>query len=225
MWTPLSDLHVSTKQRVRCRCQCGNESEVRAAELLAGKSRSCRSCSSRLKALRIPPYQRVEAAKKASGAAAAAVKARVAREPYRVKYGAAYDYMLRLGSSVKQRCCNPNSIGYSNYGGRGITFEFASRRAFAEWVLDNLGPKPDYTYSLDRIDNNRGYEPGNLRWATSAEQARNKRAYRRTANGERIRVLKGMRPDLTYETIRLWITQGRTDEDILNRRKYARTSI
>lgn len=102
---------------------------------------------------------------------------------------------------------------------------FPTRRAFAEWVLDNLGSKPTADHSLDRIDNNRGYEPGNLRWATREEQARNKRPYRRTQNGERIRKLKEARPDLTYETIRLWITQGASDEDIIQRKKYARSSI
>jgi hypothetical protein len=225
MWTPLSSLLVSTKNKVKCRCQCGRESGVRAQDLLAGNSTCCRSCSSKLKALHIPREQRVATAKKASSIAAAVVAARVADDPYRRKYGGVFIQIKRLGSSAKQRCTNPNSIGYSNYGGRGITFGFPSARAFAEWVLDNLGCKPTDTYSLDRIDNSRGYEAGNLRWATYSEQARNKRAYRRTNNGERIRHLREQRPDLTYETLRLWITQGATNEDILGRKKYARPGL
>lgn len=59
----------------------------------------------------------------------------------------------------------------------------------------------------------------------AAEQARNKRAYKRTKNGEHIRKLKAQRPDLTYETLRLWIMHGLTNNEILNRRKYARTCI
>ena len=165
------------------------------------------------------------AAKKASDAAAAVAAARVRNDPYVAKYGADFGYARRLGAAVKQRCNNPNSLGYSNYGGRGIGFGFPSVRAFAEWVMDNLGAKPSTTHSLDRIDNNRGYEPGNLRWATRAEQARNKRAYRRTNNGERIRRLKADRPDLTYETLRLWVLQGATDAEILGRTKYARTGV
>jgi len=122
---------------------------------------------------------------------------------------------------AKQRCTNSNSESYENYGGRGICFLFPNVRAAVAWVLYNIGPKPSAAHSLDRIDNDRHYEPGNLRWATRSEQARNKRAYRRTERGERIRLLQPQRPDLTYETIRSWVKQGATDDEILQRRKYA----
>ena len=49
--------------------------------------------------------------------------------------------------------------------------------AFSAWVEENLGPKPD-KWSLDRIDNNIGYLPGNLRWATRSTQASNRRPYK-----------------------------------------------
>jgi hypothetical protein len=171
----------------------------------------------------IPVEDRVRIAKKASVAAAIKLAARV--DPYRVKYGAEVGTVLSVGAGAKQRCTNPNSLAYSNYGGRGIEFKFPSVRAFAEWVLDNLGVRPSPFHSLDRIDNDRHYEPGNLRWASRSEQARNKRAYKRTKNGERIRRLKNLRPDLTYETIRLWIVQGVSDDEIIQRKKYARPSL
>ena len=173
----------------------------------------------------MPKERRVAIAKQASSAASVALAAKVAGNPYLQKYGVEYTRLRGIGASIRQRCQNPNTCGYSNYGGRGITSGFPSVASFAEWVLDNIGPRPTEQHTLDRIDNDRGYEPGNLRWATRSEQARNKRVYKRTLNGERIRKLKTERPDLTYETLRLWVAQGATDEEILGRKKYARTCI
>lgn len=131
-----------------------------------------------------------------------------------------------MGVGAKSRCNNPNELAYKNYGGRGIKFLFATLDEFAAWVLYNLGPRPGTEYSLDRIDNNRHYEPGNLRWATRTEQARNKRQYKRTEVGERIRYIQSIRKDLHYETIRMWIKKlNLSNEEILNRGKYARTGV
>jgi hypothetical protein len=78
--------------------------------------------------------------------------------------------------AMVQRCTNPNSQGWRHYGGRGITVcdEWRSFDAFFVAV----GPRPSGAHSIERIDNERGYEPGNVRWATRAEQARNKRTNR-----------------------------------------------
>lgn len=191
-------------------------------DLFAGTTKWCHSCASRKKQERRSPEERKAAAKKASLVAAKLLAERV--DEYEVKYGWAMQDALTLASSAKQRCQNPKALSYPSYGGRGIEFRFVSVRAFAEWVLDNLGTRPQ-ACSIDRIDNNRHYEPGNLRWATHSEQQQNKRAYRRTARGERIRTLQELRPDLTYETLRIWIKQGATDEEITNRRRHARTGV
>lgn len=199
---------------------------MRVRELLDGKSKSCRACAARLRMLNVPQDLRVRAAKHASSAAAAAAANRLGADPLRNAFGAAaVDTVSNIGAGAKQRCTNPNSGAFADYGGRGIEFRFPSVRAFAEWVLHNIGFRPTALHSLDRIDNERHYEPGNLRWATRSEQARNKRGYRRTTNGARIRQLHAQRPDLTYETLRLWIKQGATDDEILQRTKYARTSV
>lgn len=185
---------------------------------------SCRACSSRMKMAAVPKEDRVRIAKAASAAAVEALRLR--EDPLAREFGAEEVRRIsRVLAGARQRCTNPANNAYSDYGLRGIRFDFPSVRSGAEWVLKNIGARPSDAHSLDRIDNDRHYEPGNLRWATRSEQARNKRVYRRTLDGERIRRIMGDRPDLTYETIRLWIKQGRTDDEVLSGEKYARTCL
>lgn len=83
---------------------------------------------------------------------------------------------------IKKRCSNPKHRAYENYGGRGITMceRWASSfEAFFLEVMREAGPRPSPAHSLDRWpDNNKGYEPGNVRWATKRQQARNMRTTR-----------------------------------------------
>lgn len=82
---------------------------------------------------------------------------------------------------MKERCENPNCKSYGRYGGRGITV-CERWQSFANFYAD-MGPSDGLT--LERIDNNRGYEPGNCCWASNADQAANKRNTKRiTFNGE-----------------------------------------
>ena len=77
--------------------------------------------------------------------------------------------------NINQRCYNPNCPEYPNYGGRGLyNFWKNDSAGFLEWVDEHLGPRPEGC-SLDRIDNDGGYVPGNLRWATLATQSANQR--------------------------------------------------
>lgn len=73
-----------------------------------------------------------------------------------------------------QRCHNPNNISFHNYGGRGISVCDEWRSDFSRFMAD-VGPRPTGAHSVDRIDGTRGYEPGNVRWATRTEQSRNRR--------------------------------------------------
>lgn len=77
-------------------------------------------------------------------------------------------------SSARNRCNNPHCPRYECYGGRGIKFLYTS---FEQFIAD-VGRKPTPKHSLDRINNDGNYEPGNCRWATLSEQARNKSRYK-----------------------------------------------
>jgi hypothetical protein len=86
--------------------------------------------------------------------------------------------LFKVFDSIKQRCLNPNSKNYSRYGGRGVgvCHEWVKNpKIFIDYILENLGDRPTENHTLDRIDNNKGYEPGNLRWATKIEQSQNTR--------------------------------------------------
>lgn len=75
--------------------------------------------------------------------------------------------------SMKSRCYNQNAVGFKLWGGRGITVCDRWASSFENFLAD-MGPRPKGT-SLDRINNDGNYEPGNCRWATRSEQRRNSR--------------------------------------------------
>lgn len=83
----------------------------------------------------------------------------------------------RIWSGIKSRCLNPNVKQYKDYGGRGIEICERWRDNFAAFYAD-MGPRPSRLHSIDRIDNDGHYEPGNCRWATFADQGTNKRTNR-----------------------------------------------
>ncbi len=79
--------------------------------------------------------------------------------------------------SMRERCNNPNADSYPRYGGRGISVapEWDKAGGYEPFLsfLETLGPKPE-GHTLDRIDNDGNYEPGNLRWASGKEQQANR---------------------------------------------------
>lgn len=78
---------------------------------------------------------------------------------------------------IRDRCTNPSAAKFPDYGGRGI--KVCDRWQSFENFLSDMGEKPSPNVSIDRINNDGNYEPGNCRWATAKEQANNRRAARK----------------------------------------------
>lgn len=83
--------------------------------------------------------------------------------------------------AMKYRCLSPNQKDYKYYGGRGVTVcaEWMAEGGYKHFIA-HIGLKPDPLLTLDRIDTNRGYEPGNVRWADRRTQSINRRKFKMT---------------------------------------------
>lgn len=77
-------------------------------------------------------------------------------------------------SDMKKRCYQPRYINYKNYGGRGVSVCHNWLNSYLDF-LHCVGRRPSKGHSLDRINSEGNYEPGNVRWATAKEQAQNRR--------------------------------------------------
>lgn len=143
----------------RCRCDCGTEKTVRAHHLKSGSTKSC-GCW----------RDEVNRRPTSHGHATA---------------GRSATYVT--WEAIKQRCHNPNAVGYDSYGGRGIEMCERWRDSFENFLAD-MGERPEGK-TLERVDNDGDYEPDNCRWASSREQASNRRNTRMISYGGREQTL------------------------------------
>lgn len=137
----------------RCGCAaCGKETVLAGGQLTSGKNQSC-GCSKRT-----------------------LITQRKTRHGHNKVGERSSEY--RIWALMKDRCNNPKSRAYKDYGGRGIRVHPAWENSFEQFLKD-VGSRPHPGLSLDRFpDKNGNYEPGNVRWATRDEQANNTRKNR-----------------------------------------------
>lgn len=134
-----------------CKCDCGQITRVQLQSLRNGRTKSC-GC------LRFENPR-----------------------TFNTKHGMRNTKIYKKWAGMKNRCFNPNTERFGDYGGRGITVceEWKDDfQAFYDYVsqLPHFGEEG---YSLDRINNDGNYEPGNVRWATAKEQNQNQRKRRK----------------------------------------------
>lgn len=124
--------------------------------------------------------------------------------------------VYHVWTSIKMRCLVPQTPGYKDYGGRGITVCDRWKDSFENFYAD-MGDIPFEGAQIDRIDNDGNYEPNNCRWATRIENANNQRKTIKIQVGNEEIPLSYLVRDLNipHETIRYRRRLGWTDEELL----------
>lgn len=147
----LVDKRGKAVRRARCKCECGSITDVYVSALRKLVTRSC-GCLQREKT--------GERARRHGDVA-----------------GGEWSREYQCWAGMIQRCTNPNTKTYAQYGGRGIEVCERWRGSFILFLGD-MGRKPTKQHSIERINNDGNYEPGNCRWADKSTQMRNRRVTR-----------------------------------------------
>jgi hypothetical protein len=138
------------QRQLACQCKCGDKKTAKLSHLTSGAISSCGCLRKELTAKRSTKHGEAR---------------RGAKSPE-----------WQIWTGITKRCLSPTNLQYRYYGARGISI-CRRWRKFELFIMDvkkEIGRRPS-NRSLDRINNNRGYEPGNIRWATRMEQSRNRR--------------------------------------------------
>jgi hypothetical protein len=166
-----------------CICECGNTTIVLGANLRKGNSTSC-GCS-----------RKATCSIRMSG--------------LNLRHGETKTKLWKTWRGIVERTTCTTSSHYARYGGRGIGIhpEWLVYEKFAFYV----GQPPTEKHSIDRINNNKGYEPGNVRWATAKEQASNRRTNIYVfLNGEQIILSEAAKAlNISKSSASRWLAQGK----------------
>lgn len=141
------DNNFNSNTTWKCQCACGNTWNVKAGHLKSGNTKSC-GCLKREKST-------------ANGHA-------------NKTHGLTKTVEYKTWSAMKRRCYNPETESYSDYGARGITVCERWKNSFENFLAD-MGKRPSNEHSIERINVDGHYEPGNCKWGTIDEQNNNKR--------------------------------------------------
>lgn len=129
-----------------CLCDCGKEKTIRSDHLRRGKALSC-GCL--------------------------CIEKTINRNIDRIKHGLSNDRMYHIWADIVQRCTNANHKNYKYYGGRGIAV--CKRWLKFENFNEDMGEGWEFGLTIERANNNKGYNKFNCKWVTPKEQARNRR--------------------------------------------------
>jgi hypothetical protein len=181
---------TTSKSRWKCICDCGGTSEVYASALRGYLTKSC-GCIR---------HENAQSVGRRGGP--------------NYRHGQSNSRTWRIWSSMIQRCSDPNHKSFPAYGGRGILV--CERWKTFENFFEDMGEIPD-GLTIDRIEVDNGYQPGNCRWATWEEQANNKRrSVLITAFGESLSMSQwARRTGLAKSSIMYRLARGMTAEETL----------
>ena len=132
--------------------------------------------------------------------------------------------LYRVWDGIVQRCCNPNAKNYKNYGGRGIGVCAEWRNSFKAFEKYCLAHGWQHGLQIDRVDNELGYVPNNVRFVSAKQNARNKRTnHLITFQGETMCAADWCeRFGISDSTLWRRLTSGWSIEDALTRPKQKR---